>query len=80
MAGFMDAIAEARANRRKRSPLQIGLSTGLLIAAIVICVLLIKTFNPDQILILLFPVLIVGILVTIHTVRTGNSKIGRAHV
>ena len=73
MAGFMDAIAEARANRRKRSPLQIGLSTGLLIAAIVICVLLIKTFNPDQILILLFPVLIVGILVTIHTVR-NNSR------
>ena len=73
MAGFMDAIAEARANRKKRSPLQVGLSTGMLIVAIVICVLLIKTFNPDQILILLFPILIVGILVTIHTVR-NNSR------
>ena len=73
MAGFMDAIAEARANRKKRSPLQVGLSTGALIVAIVICVLLIKTFNPDQILILLFPILIIGILVTIHTVR-NNSR------
>lgn len=73
MAGFMDAIAEARANRKKRSPLQVGLSTGALIVAIVICVLLIKTFNPNQILILLFPILIIGILVTIHTVR-NNSR------
>ena len=73
MAGIADAFSQAYANRRKRSPLQVGLSTGALIVAIVICVLLIKTFNPDQILILLFPILIIGILVTIHTVR-NNSR------
>lgn len=73
MAGIAQAFAEARANRQKRSPLQVGLSTGALIVAIVICVLLIRTFQPDQILILLFPILIVGILVTIHTVR-NNSR------
>ena len=73
MAGIADAFAEARANRQKRSPLEVGLRTGVLIVAIVICVLLIKTFNPDQILLLLFPVLIIGVLVTIHTVR-NNSR------
>ena len=73
MASFADAFAEARANRKKRSPLQIGLSTGILIVAIVICVLLMKTFNPDQMLILLFPVLIIGIMFTVHTVR-NNSR------
>ena len=73
MAGIADAFAEARANRQKRSPLEVGLRTGVLIVAIVICVLLIKAFNPDQILLLLFPVLIIGILVTIHTVR-NNSR------
>lgn len=73
MAGFMDAIAEARANRKKRTPLQVGLSTGILIVAIVICVLLIKWLKPDQLIILLFPILIIGILVTIHTVR-NNSR------
>ena len=73
MASFADAFAEARANRKKRSPLQVGLSTGALIVAIVICVLLIKTFNPDQLLILLFPVLIIGIMFTVHTVR-NNSR------
>ena len=71
MSKFMDAISEARANRRKRSPLQVGLSTGVLIVAIVVCVLLIKTFNPDQILLLLLPVLAVGILFTVHTVRNN---------
>ena len=55
----MDAFAEARANRQKRSPLQVGLSTGALLVAIVVCVLLIKALNPDQILILLFPILII---------------------
>lgn len=73
MAGMMDVFAQARANRRKRSPVQVGLSTGALIVAIVVCVLLIRAFNPDQLLILLFPVLIVGILVTVHTVR-NNSR------
>ena len=73
MAGIADAFAEARANRQKRSPLEVGLRTGVLIVAIVICVLLIKAFNPDQILLLLFPILIIGILVTIHTVR-NNSR------
>ena len=73
MAGFADAFAQARASRQKKSPLEIGLRTGVLVVAIVICVLLIRTFNPDQILILLFPILIIGILVTIHTVR-NNSR------
>ena len=73
MAGIADAFSQAYAKRRKRSPLQVGLSTGALIVAIVICVLLIRTFKPDQLLILLFPVLIIGILVTIHTVR-NNPK------
>lgn len=73
MAGFGDAVKQAYAARQKRSPLETGLRTGGLIVAIVICVLLIKTFNPDQLLILLFPILIVGILVTIHTVR-NNSR------
>ena len=74
MAGLMDAFAEARANRRKRSPLQVGLSTGALIVAIVICVFLIKQFNPDQLLILLFPILIIGILFTVHTVRSNPKN------
>jgi len=74
MAGIMDAFAEARANRRKRSPLQVGLSTGALIVAIVICVLLIRTFKPDQLLILLFPILIIGILFTVHTVRSNPKN------
>ena len=73
MARFSDAISQAYANRRKRSPLQVGLSTGALIVAIVICVLLIKQFKPDQLLILLFPVLIIGIMFTVHTVR-NNSR------
>lgn len=73
VAGIMDAFAEARANRQKRSPLQVGLSTGALLVAIVVCVLLIKALNPDQILILLFPILIIGIMVTVHTVR-NNSR------
>ncbi|MBQ9003885.1 MAG: hypothetical protein IJ087_18725 [Eggerthellaceae bacterium] len=73
MAGIADAFAEARANRKKRSPLQVGLSTGALIVAIVICVLLMKQFQPDQMLILLFPVLIIGIMFTVHTVR-NNSR------
>ena len=74
MASIMDAFSQARANRRKRSPLEIGLSTGVLIVAIVICVLLIKAFKPDQLLILLFPILIIGILVTIHTVRSNPKN------
>ena len=73
MAGMADAFMEARANRKKRSPLEVGLRTGILIVAIVICVLLMKTFNPDQMLILLFPVLIIGIMFTVHTVR-NNSR------
>ena len=73
MAGFKEAVSQAYAARRKRSPLEVGLRTGILIVAIVICVLLIKTFNPNQILILLFPILIIGILVTVHTVR-NNSR------
>ena len=73
MAGIGDAISQAYANRRKRSPLETGLRTGGLIVAIVICVLLIKQFNPDQLLILLFPILIIGILFTVHTVR-NNSR------
>ena len=73
MSGLADAISEARANRRKRSPLQVGLSTGVLIVAIVICVLLMKQFKPDQFLIVLFPVLIIGIMFTVHTVR-NNSR------
>ena len=71
MANFMDAFAEARANRRKRSPLEVGVRTGALIVAIVICVLLMKQFNPDQMLILLFPALIIGIMFTVHTVRNN---------
>ena len=74
MAGIFDAFSQAYANRRKRSPLQIGLSTGILVVAIVICVLLIKQFNPNQLLILLFPVLIIGILITIHTVRSNPKN------
>ena len=73
MAGIADAFMEARANRKKRSPLEVGLRTGILIVAIVICVLLMKTFQPDQMLILLFPVLIIGIMFTVHTVR-NNSR------
>ena len=73
MARLTDAFMEARENRNKRSPLEVGLRTGVLIVAIVICVLLIKQFNPDQMLILLFPVLIVGIMFTVHTVR-NNSR------
>ena len=73
MAGMADAFMEARANRKKRSPLEVGLRTGILIVAIVICVLLMKTFQPDQMLILLFPVLIIGIMFTVHTVR-NNSR------
>ena len=73
MASFADAFAEARANRKKRSPLSIGLSTGVLIVAIVICVLLMRHFKPDQLLILLFPILIIGIMFTVHTVR-NNSR------
>ena len=74
MAGFADAFSQAYANRRKRSPLETGLRTGALIVAIVICVLLIKAFKPDQLLILLFPILIIGILVTVHTVRTNPKN------
>ena len=74
MARFSDAISQAYANRRKRSPLQVGLSTGALIVAIVVCVLLMKTFNPDQLLIILFPILIIGILVTVHTVRSNPKN------
>ena len=71
MANLMNAFAEARANRQKRSPLEIGLRTGILVVAIVICVLLMRHFNPDQMLILLFPVLIIGIMFTVHTVRSN---------
>ena len=74
MAGFGDAIKQAYAERRKRSPLEIGLRTGILIAAIVVVVLLIKLLKPDQLLILLFPILIIGILVTIHTVRSNPKN------
>ena len=74
MAGILDAFAEARANRRKRSPLSIGLSTGILIVAIVICVLLMRYLNPDQMLLILFPVLIIGIMFTIHTVRSNPKN------
>lgn len=74
MAGLMDAFSQAHANRRKRTPLQVGLSTGGLIVAIVICVLLIRHFEPDQLIILLFPILIFGILVTIHTVRSNPKN------
>ena len=56
MASIGDAFSEAYAKRRKRSPLEIGLSTGVLVVAIVVCVLLIKLFQPDQILLFLFPV------------------------
>jgi len=73
MSKFTDAISQAYAERRKRSPLEVGLRTGFLIVAIVVCVLLIKAFNPDQILLLLLPVLAVGILFTVHTVR-NNSR------
>ena len=75
MAGILDAFAEARANRRKRTPLQVGLSTGVLIVAIVICVILFKWLQPDQILILLFPILIIGIMVTVHTVRNNSRNL-----
>ena len=71
MAGIWDAFAEARANRQKRSPLEVGLRTGILIVAIVICVLLMKQFNPDQMLLVLFPILIIGIMFTVHTVRNN---------
>lgn len=74
MARIADAFSEAYANRRKRSPLQVGLSTGALIVAIVICVLLMKHFNPDQLLLLLFPILIIGVLVTVHTVRSNPKN------
>ena len=74
MASIAGAFSEAYAKRRKRSPLEIGLSTGVLIVAIVVCVLLIKLFQPDQILLFLFPVLIIGILVTIHTVRSNPKN------
>lgn len=74
MSRLTDAFADAYAKRRKKSPLEVGLSTGVLIVAIVICVLLIKHFEPDQLLILLFPILIVGILVTIHTVRSNPKN------
>ena len=73
MAGIMDAFAQARAERQKRSPLEVGLRTGVLVVAIVICVLLIKQFNPNQLLMLLFPILIIGIMFTVHTVR-NNSR------
>ena len=36
MAGIAEAFAQARANRQKRSPLEVGLRTGVLIVAIVI--------------------------------------------
>ena len=74
MVRIPDAISQAYAARRKRSPLEIGLRTGVLIVAIVICVLLIKAFKPDQLLILLFPILIIGILFTIHTVRSNPKN------
>ena len=74
MASIGDAFSEAYAKRRKRSPLEIGLSTGVLVVAIVVCVLLIKLFQPDQILLFLFPVLIIGILVTVHTVRSNPKN------
>ena len=74
MARFADAFSEAYAKRRKRSPLQVGLSTGILIVAIVICVLLMKWLKPDQLIILLFPVLIIGILFTVHTVRSNPKN------
>ena len=74
MAGILDAFAQARASRQKRSPLEVGLRTGGLIVAIVICVLLMKRFNPDQLLILLFPILIIGIMFTIHTVRSNPKN------
>lgn len=73
MAGFMEAFAQARENRKKRSPLEVGLRTGILIVAIVICVLLMRWLKPDHLLILLFPVLIIGIMFTVHTVR-NNSR------
>ena len=73
MAGFAEAFSQARANRQKRSPIEVGLRTGVLVVAIVVCVLLMKTFNPDQMLILLFPILIIGIMFTVHTVR-NNSR------
>lgn len=71
MSSMANAISEAYANRRKRSPLQVGISTGVLIAAIVICVLLMKVFKPDQIFLFLVPVLAIGILFTIRTVKTN---------
>ena len=74
MAGIMDAFAQARASRQKKSPLEVGLRTGILSGAIVICVLLIRTFKPDQLLILLFPILIIGILFTVHTVRSNPKN------
>lgn len=74
MPGIVEAFSQARANRKKRSPLQVGLSTGVLIVAIVICVLLMKALNPNQLLILLFPILIVGILFTVHTVRSNPKN------
>ncbi|MDD6289566.1 MAG: hypothetical protein PUA57_05185 [Eggerthellales bacterium] len=71
MSSIANAFSTAYANRRKRSPLQVGLSTGMLIVAIVVCVLLMKIFNPDQIFLLLVPVLFIGILFTIRTVKTN---------
>lgn len=74
MAGIADAFSQAYANRRKRSPLETGLRTGVLIVAIVICVLLIKSLEPDHLLILLFPILFIGIMVTVHTVRSNPKN------
>ena len=74
MAGIADAFSQAYANRRKRSPLETGLRTGILIVAIVICVLLIKTLEPDQLLFILFPILFVGVMFTIHTVRSNPQN------
>lgn len=74
MAGLLDAFQQARASRQKKSPLEIGLRTGALVVAIVICVLVIKALQPDQLLILLFPILIIGILVTVHTVRSNPKN------
>ena len=73
MAGIADAFAQARAERKKRSPMEVGLRTGILIVAIVICVLLMRALNPDQMLLILFPILIIGIMFTVHTVR-NNSR------
>lgn len=73
-SNWKQVFAQARANRAKRSPLQVGLSTGLLITAIIVSVLLMKYFQPDQILIILFAILAIGILVTIRTVRSNPKN------